>query len=592
MSGKKDHIEICRTSELINSRIKKMSVPIVTSSLCVALVTAIDALVAGTFIGSDALAAVAAAAPLLAIDEILHCLLGFGIDRLIIRSVSRGDRREANRIFGTILMTVFAVYLVVVVLLIVFARDLIALYVKDAALKELVYQYCWPKLAAMPVLECCLCIERAFRVDGRTSLMASRGLVASLLRVLFDFLLVPSAANQVQGLAWASVIGSLLGFAVPISHFFSKKCTIFPDLSVIRSPKEMWGYIREDVRLGGSATLDEVLETLLVTAQTSLISSIGDAAGLAIWSVYKALRSIALSLGNGFSASVSAHAGLLYGEKDYDGVRYSAQSGTNNAQWSCVLVAVLVFVLAGPIADLYKIAPESRELCMHCLRIGCLAFPALAVMSVFTAYLPSIDKLSLTNSMTAIQKGLPYLATFFCASLSMKGYMIVYVLTVFLAQMILEILFKLNGSWFLPENYHQTINSYSAHLDVEPINAVSRAIRTDLQKRYYSERLSMRVALVVEESLSYVRKQNPDAGVRSDIKMDRHETGIQLTIIDDGVTYNPISSFEEVKDRRLDYLETMIINGLTLNLNYDRMLDLNHLVLFTESEDAQMDLVK
>ena len=70
------------------------------------------------------MAAIAAAAPLLAIEQILHCLLGFGIDKLMIRSIGKGNRKEADRIFGAVLIAVLAVYLIVYILLLETSRSL------------------------------------------------------------------------------------------------------------------------------------------------------------------------------------------------------------------------------------------------------------------------------------------------------------------------------------------------------------------------------------------------------------------------------------------------------------------------------------
>ena len=96
MNKKKKEKEggVQRNSSLIRGRTSKMAWTYIGSALCVAAVTAFDSLIAGISIGSDALAAIAAAAPLLAIAQILHCLLGFGIDKLMIQAIGRGKRKE------------------------------------------------------------------------------------------------------------------------------------------------------------------------------------------------------------------------------------------------------------------------------------------------------------------------------------------------------------------------------------------------------------------------------------------------------------------------------------------------------------------
>ena len=76
-----------------------------------------------------------------------------------------------------------------------------------------------------------------------------------------------------------------------MSHFFSKKRTVTPDFSVVFAFREMISYIWEDIRIGSSATLDELLEGATLTVQTGAITAVGGADGLAIW------QSIRLSAG-------------------------------------------------------------------------------------------------------------------------------------------------------------------------------------------------------------------------------------------------------------------------------------------------------
>ncbi len=561
-----------------------MSRTYVLSALCVALATAVDSLVAGAFIGTDALAAIAAAAPFLAVSQIIHCLLGFGIDKLMIRAVGRGERKKADRIFGAVLITVFVVYCIVVIPAIAFGRQILTACLSTPELIEPVHQYCWPRFAAMPLLEICLCIERAFRVDGRAKLFAARSIVANVLNMLLDLILVVSMENQVQALAWATVISSLIGFAIPLSHFFSKSRTVRPDFTVIRSLRELWGYIKADIRLGSSATGDELLETLMISVQTAAVASIGGAAGLAVWSVYKAFRTIAVSVSNGISASVSVHAGLLYSESDYDGVRYTARKGSKLAQLYSAVVSVIVFAFAGPFTELYKIAPESHLLCVQCLRIGCLAFPAIAIMTVFSLYITSVDRVALTNVLLIVQKGLPCMAALFFRGAALQGFVAGYVLAVYAALLVLLIVFRRDGAWFVPKDNPQAISAYSIRLDPALISAVSSDIRSSLMALSYSERLSTRAALVMEESLCYIMRRNPGAAILADIKADRHLDSIQFTIIDEGLAYNPLTGFDAVGEEPFDDLENILLMGLTVSQKFDRVLDLNHLALFVMTE--------
>ncbi len=586
----KTDFDILRNSALIAGRTRKMALPYIGSTLCVAAVTAIDSMVAGISISSAALAAVAAAAPLLAVKQILHCLLGYGIDKLMIQAIGKGKRKEADRIFGAILIAVFAVFLAVTVPLLVFARPLLQLMINDPALIDLVILYTRPLLAASPVFEVFLCIERAFRIDGRAKLLALRSLYTSIGNILLDILMVSVFKLGISGLAWSSVISTLIGYCASLSHFFSKKRTVTPDLTVIFSMKELLSYLKEDVRLGSSATLDELLEMLLLTVQTGVISGIGGTGGLAVWAVYRTLRGIVLSLSNGISASVSIHAGLLYGQRDYDGVRFSIKASTQFASAISLAAILLVLPLAGPIADAFRIEPEYHTLCAQCLRIGALGFPPIALLTVFTACLPAVNRVWLTNLLVALQNGLLLLTSFVGYCLGLTGFFAGYVLALCAVTLILVVLLKRDRSWFVPENNPEEISSYSIRIEPAQFSAMSAAVYETLSDSYPTAFCS-RAALVAEDCMSLVALHNPGKEIRADIMIRRHGDGAIFTIIDDGAAYNPFNGIDEADNAESDALETMIVLGLSAEKRYDRVLDLNFMTLCIKSPAQNHPLV-
>ena len=583
--------EVQRNADLIKDRTGKMALTYIGSTICVVAVTAVDSLIAGISIGSAALAAIAAAAPFLTIEQILHCLLGFGIDKLMIEAIGRGKRKEADRIFGAVLIAVAAVYLLVYILLLVFERPLLELFMTDPVLIDNVIHYTQPLFVTAPLFEVLLCIERAFRVDGRAKLFAQRSVITNIANIILDILLVSKLGMDVSGLAWASVIATVLGYIVTVSHFFSKKRTVSPDFSVIRSFGELWGYIKADIRLGGSATLDEVMDSIALSAQTAAVDYVAGSGGLAVWAVFKALRGIVLSMSNGASASVSVHAGLLNGQQDYDGVRYSVKNGTAIAFGVSLLAFLLVQAFAGGISDLYRIEPELHDLCAQCLLIGSLVFPAIAFLTVISGYLPAVNRIALTNVLVLVQKGLIIISAAIGYTLGMQGFFWVYVAAVCLAVLVELVLLAHDRFWFVPERSPELIADYSVSLKPLQSAAVGVVVNGKLTACGYSGDFSYKAALVAEDSINYISHHNPDAEVRADILLKRQEDGVQILIIDDGVAYNPLVSFDEADWDKPGALESVVVLGLTARVNYDRVLDLNNLSLsLTPSAAAEEPL--
>lgn len=580
MQGDQEKTDIYRKSALIADRTRKMALPYICSTLCAAAVTAFDSMIAGISIGTDALAAIAASGPLLAVAQILHCLLGYGIDKLMIRAIGKGCRKEADRIFGSVIIAVLAVYLAVYLPLLLFERQILEIFINDPDLVGMVIRYSRPLLATAPVFEVFLCIERAFRIDGKAKLLALRSISTNVGNILFDFLLVGALKLGLEGLAWASVISTILGYSTSLSHFFSKKRTVTPDFSVIFSFREMLSYIRDDIRIGSSATLDELLEGAALTVQTGAISAAGGADGLAIWAVYKALRKVVMSLNNGISASVSVHAGLSFGHKDYDGVRFSAKTGTKLALGIGLIADVLILTSAGLIASAFHMDAGLRPLCAQCLRIGCIAFPAVIFPAIITSYLPGVNRIGLTYLLVMIQKLLQIIAGIIGYHMGLRGIFTGYVIACSAAALILLSLMKRDGFWFVPERDPEMIYDYSILLKPDRIGAMKSDLNEKLLTCVYPAAFCSKASLVTEDSMNYIRLQNPDKEISADIQIKRYKDGVQITVIDDGVAYSPLSSLADAGWDRPGSLEAMIILGLTTDVTYDRVLDLNHLSLY------------
>ena len=556
-----------------------MALPYIGSTLCVAAVTAIDSMVAGISIGTEALAAIAAAGPLLAVAQILHCLLGYGIDKLMIRAIGNGRRKDADRIFGAIIIAVFVIFSAVYLPMILFERPLLRLLMRDSALIDKVIMYTRPLLATAPVFEVFLCIERAFRIDGRAKLLAFRSINTNVGNILLDFLLVSVLKLGLSGLAWASVISTALGFAVSLSHFFSRKRTVTPDFTVIFSFREMCSYIKEDIKLGSSATMEELLEGLVLSVQTGAIAAVCGADGLAIWAIYKTIRGIVLSLSNGVSASVTVHAGLSHGQKDYAGVRFAARAGTKLALGICLVADAIVLAFAGPIAGAFRISEGIRPLCAVCLRIGCLAFPAIVLLTIVTVYLSSVGRIALTNMLIILWKILPILVGIVGYHMGLRGFFAGYVIACSAAALVLLVLMKRDGFWFVPERDPELLFDYSIKLQPEQIAAMKNNVDEKLRGCDYPPAFCGKVSLVTEDSMNYIFQHNQDAEVSADIRMKRYDGGVQISIVDDGAAYSPLSSLAGGDRKAPGSLEAMVILGLTADVKYDRALDLNHLSL-------------
>ncbi len=577
---------VFRKPSLIAGATKKMALTYVFGAVCAASIAVVDSLIAGVSIGQEALAAIAAAGPLLSIDQILHCMLGFGIEKLMVQAIGEGDHKKADRIFGAILIAVLVVYGFACGVLLIIQRPLLRAIMGDSPLVDMTVRYTAPLLIFAAFSETLLCIERAFRIDGRAKLFSMRSIVTNIANIVFDILMVSVFNLGISGLALASVISVMLGYTVTLSHFFSKKRTVSPDFSVIRSRKELLGYVKQDMRLGSSATLDEVMDSMAISAQTAAIGAIGGPGGLAIWTVFKSLRGVVISAGNGVSASVSVHTGLLFGQKDYDGVRYSVRSGIRTALLLAMASMQIMLMFASPLADIYKIDPEIQTLGAQCLRIGCLAFPAIVFLNVLTIYLPSVNETKLAGRLVFLEHCLAIVAAAIGASSGVAVFFLVYVIAVVVTSLVATFMLVRNKHWFVPKSNPAEIVGYSICLEPDQIEALRSNLDQILPSKEYPYQLCSRVSLVVEESLSYIAQQNTGSSIDVDVGVKQEENGLLVMITDSGRPYNPLAETTTRDITKSGVLETRIFLGYSEEVDYDRVLDLNRISLHLVAPEA------
>lgn len=565
---------ILRNSKLMESRTAKMATPYIFSTLSVALVSAINSLIAGRNIGAVALAAVAATAPFFSIEQILDYFLAYGIDKLMIQEVGKGNRKAANRIFGSILVAVTAAYVLVFGLIILFERPILSLIGIDPTLHDAVVAYSLPLLITMPLVEICHCIERAFRVDGRARLFASRGIVTNIVNISLSILFVTVLGFDIEGLAWASVIGTFLGYGVTLSHFFSKKRTVSPDFTVLFSVKENFRYIKDSIRVGSSVTFDEVLYGLLVLIQTNVVSTIGGTTGLAVWGVFTTLENVIVSIYFGVSASVSLHSGLMIGQKNYAGARASLMKGFALLASFGFAATILLFFFPSQIASAFCTDPGIIPLCVSCLQIGSFFLPSEAMTIVLSGYLPAVNKSRVAFGMTILQKGGLIVATIIGYVVGFNGMLISLVVAGWIITIIQNMLVFVKGNLFVPEHNPEVFRSYSIQLSGQSISRVCDDIVAADELTRYGKDYSERVAMIVEESMKQLLEQTKGKKIMTDIDLGKQDDGVFIRFVDDGAAYNLLADMDS-RDIKDDLLEEAIKRGLLKNATYDRVIDLN-----------------
>lgn len=171
------------------------------------LLTVVDAIFLGAYVGADALTAVTLLFPVYMLLAALSTVVASGLASVLARLLGAADHEAARRSYVSAHALAFVVCAVVVGLFLVGGRPL-ALWVANGStpIAAMGYTYISIVVYASPVAFLLGLNADALRCEGRVGLMAVTSLVVTLANIAFNYLLIVVLEWGVAGSAWGTVL--------------------------------------------------------------------------------------------------------------------------------------------------------------------------------------------------------------------------------------------------------------------------------------------------------------------------------------------------------------------------------------------------
>ena len=182
----------------------------------------IDAMLVGNLIDEDAVSAINLSLPLLQFMYTINMLLATGAGMLVGMQLGKKDTRRASYIF---IISMSACLLTGLVLTAcgVLAPDAVTRLLCDHdQLYQPTYKYLRVMLISAPAYLLMWGVDTMVSVDGSPRLVSVSILVDNLVHLVLDVVFIKYFSWGIEGSAWATVIGHIVGIAIMSTHFLSK----------------------------------------------------------------------------------------------------------------------------------------------------------------------------------------------------------------------------------------------------------------------------------------------------------------------------------------------------------------------------------
>ena len=376
------------TSSLIN-----MTAAVVVTMLGIV----IDGVVIGRFLGPECMAAYTLVAPITSLVTALSGLLTEGTQVLCALNLGKGNVKRARNVFSVCMIATLVISAVLVCGVLVFTQGIASLlgaHGSSASLQPLVCDYLVGLVFSFPATILLFEFNSLMRLDGDSMRVIVAVATMTVLNIAGDLLNAFLIGAGMFGMGLATTVSYLVALGIMLLHF-RKPNIIFKfsfaglrladlkDILVAGCPSAV-GNVSTMAR---SFTLNQIM--LATAASTMAVGAFG------VLTVVQGFVSCVL-IGVGMTTAMIA--GMILGEQDRASAERLVSVAMRTAFVIGVVLAVLVFALAGVIAPLFGSASgaEMVALAERGLRFYAFSVILYGVNNAFVNYTQGMRRTGLS----------------------------------------------------------------------------------------------------------------------------------------------------------------------------------------------------
>jgi putative MATE family efflux protein len=357
----------------------RLAGPVVVERISVSLLSAVDALLVGHYVGADGVAAVGIAGLLFWIP-----LAGaFGLDiattAVIARDFGAGKHESRNRVMRASLLAAFVWGLLAALFLWPLAGPLLTMMAAQPDVKAFGVDYIRAASLGFPALMVLYATSGVLRGVGNTTIPMLIVIALNAVNALVAFLLISGVAGiELEvlgsgiGFASGSAVGGLLAVGVLVGGFGPVRYRLDQALVTGR------GEAQRLLNIGLPSGLEEMQFMAAFIAYSRVVTGLGTTA-VAAHTI--ALRTVEIALVPGFSfgAAATTLVSRYLGAQRPDLAERAAREGLRWALIVMVVMAVLLEIFAPQFVGVFVDDPEVIDTGAKSLRIFALAFPFMGL---------------------------------------------------------------------------------------------------------------------------------------------------------------------------------------------------------------------
>ncbi|MCI8483898.1 MAG: hypothetical protein HFH41_06120 [Lachnospiraceae bacterium] len=582
-----------RNAFLINRKVHQYILPGILMTVAMQLGNVVDGMIVGNILGPDAMAAIEISMPVLLLLQMPAMMLAMGGAAEAAVLLGKRKIKEASSVltaslaYGGILACFFALFTWIL------PGPLAMILSGNEHLAALAEPYIMVNFGGIPILTIAIIFCYFMNADNHPQLGSALFIIANVVNLVLDVVFLKVFDLGMAGSALSTVIGYLTGMVTVVFYLRSNHRM----LEMIR----LEGKGISSIKLAAKAGIPSAAFTLMSALKSVMINSaivrfLGNDP-MAVYSVCANAVLIAELCVGGIIGLIPNIAGILYGEKDYYGIKALCKKVLVYSYAAIGILLLIFLFFPHGIAGLFGIKEEEMlVLCKMALRIFACSFPFYVYNKFLMSYYQTILQPGLSTVITVLQ-GFVMIVPLTYAGIFVGGFLGVCLAAV--ASEALTILFGIlyriwgqhagklpaGGRYMLPEITDEKYLDFSMENNLQDMVVLRDQLLEFCKDNGITERDGTILALALEEITANIVKYGYRSDQKNyiDISFTIQDGRYILRIRDDGIPFHPLESLDLNQKRESEENLTLggiaLIQKLVTDFQYMRVLNMNNTII-------------
>ncbi|MCI8589349.1 MAG: MATE family efflux transporter [Clostridiales bacterium] len=334
------------------------AVPMLIGTVFQQLYSMADTMVAGRWLGVDALAAIGSTGSInfLIVGFCIGMASGFAVP--VAQRFGAGDYKAMRKFAANCLWLGAAFALVITLLSCLFCRDILVIMKTPEDILDGAYQYVFFIFLGIPVTFLYNILSGLLRALGDSRTPVYYLVIAGFINVVLDIVSIRVFGMGVEGPALATVIAQLISSILCLIHIIRK-------FEILHIKADEWRFDRHCIGILFSMGIPMGLQSSITAIGCVILQTAVNALGsLAVASMTAGDRIIQLffAVFNALGTTIATYAGQNVGAKRVDRVDAGLKAALGIGMIYSILSFIILFFLGRPMMHLFIEAPEAELL--------------------------------------------------------------------------------------------------------------------------------------------------------------------------------------------------------------------------------------